>query len=101
MYMRVYIPVVWGKQDSRALTRTDSCLSLSNNRHHVCATLQMWALNSEAENYSSPLRIERTIPKGTKVAILNVLGYGTSTPLSMFHTEEKIVTPETTRCWID
>ena len=98
MYMRVYIPVVWGKQDSRALTRTDSCLSLSNNRHHVCATLQMWALNSEAENYSSPLRMERTIPKGTKVVILNVLGYGTSTPLSMFHTEEKIVTPETTRC---
>lgn len=101
MYMRVYIPVVWGKQDSRALTRTDSCLSLSNNRHHVCATLQMWALNSEAENYSSPLRMERTIPKGTKVVILNVLGYGTSTPLSMFYTEEKIVTPETTRCWID
>ena len=68
IYMRVYIPVVWGKQDSQALTRTVSCLSLSNNRHHVCATLQMWALNSEAENYSSPLRMERTIPKGTKVA---------------------------------
>lgn len=100
MYMRVYIPVVWGKQDSLAFTRTVLGLFLPNNLHHVCATLQMWALNSEAENYSSPLRMERTIPKGTKVSILNVLGYGTSTPLRMFHTEGKIVTPETT-CWID
>lgn len=62
---------------------------------------QMWALNSEAEKYSALLRMERTIPKGTKVAILNVLGYGTCTPLRMFHTEGKTVTPETTCCWID
>lgn len=48
------------EQDPLALTRTAWCLLLPDNSCQICATLPVWSWNSKAENYSLPLRMERT-----------------------------------------
>lgn len=53
-----------GEYDSLALTKIALCLLLPHSHYQVCATAQIWAWTVKAENYSSTLKVERTMLKG-------------------------------------